>query len=191
MVVNSPLSIRDFEEFIYLPENSEKSFEYVGGEILEKASTHYTSVIGATVVFQIMSHMKTKDIKGHVTGADGGYHIGDDRYIPDVGYISSARQPKPNRDAYNPLPPDLAVEVISPTDEEKTLRVKVANYLSQNVVVWMINPDDETVEIYQAGKPVTILNKEQTINGAPVFPELNLAIKDIFPMLDDSKIDDE
>ena len=185
MVVNAPLSIRDFEDFIYLPENSEKSFEYLRGEILEVVSNNYSSQIGSRISYLIQKHMDKHKIKGHVTGADGGYQIGDDRYIPDVAYTSSARQPKPNRDAYNPIAPDLAVEVISPTDEEKKLRVKIANYLSENVVLWVVNPDDETIEIYQAGKAVTILNKEQIIEGSSVFPELNLAVKDIFPMLDD------
>lgn len=185
MVINTPVSIHDFEEFIYLPENSEKLLEYVCGEIFEKVSTNYSSMIGATVGFQIMLHMKTNNIKGHVTGADGGYNIGEDRYIPDVSFMSYTRQPKFSREAYNPLAPDLAVEVISPTDSEKKLRVKIANYLSEKVVVWVVNPDDETVEIYQAGYPVTVLNKEQTLDGAPVFPQLKLPVSDIFPVLDD------
>jgi len=185
MVVNALLSIRDFEEYIVLPENLGKQFEYVRGEILEVVSNNYSSHIASRISYLIQKHMELHNIKGNLTGADGGYQIGDDRYMPDFGFISSARQPKPSHDAYNPLAPDLAVEVISPTDDEKKLRVKIANYLSENVTLWVVNPNDETVEIYQAGKPATILNKEQAISGAPVFPELNLAVKDIFPMLDD------
>ncbi|MEJ5197516.1 MAG: SdrD B-like domain-containing protein, partial [Anaerolineae bacterium] len=49
-----------------------------------------------------------------VTGADGGYRVGDERYIPDVAFVSQSRQPAPSRDAYNAIAPDLAVEVLSP-----------------------------------------------------------------------------
>lgn len=54
---------------------------------------------------------------GHVTGADGGYIIGAPHYfVPDVTFISRACQPELPRTGYNPVPPDLAVKVISPTD---------------------------------------------------------------------------
>lgn len=181
MAINAPVTLHDFEQFVHLPKNSERFFEYVRGEILEVVSNNYSSQIAAEMIFQIKLHMKASGIKGHVTGADGGYQIGNDRYIPDVGYISYERQPQPSREAYNPLAPDLAIEVISPTDDEKKLRIKVGNYLSANVVVWVVNPDDQTVEVYRPAQPVSVYHINGTIDGAPVFPNLQLPLADIFP----------
>ena len=189
MVINSPISIQEFDKFIYRPENLERSFEYIQGDILEVVSNQYSSQVAGEILFQIKLHMKTQGIKGHVTGADGGYQVGEDRFIPDVGFVSLERQPKPSRASYNTIAPDLAVEVMSPTDDEKKLRIKIVNYLAQNVVVWLVNPDDETVEIYRPGQAVTLFNKSQVIDGAPIFPQLQLPVSDIFP--DDEQIDNE
>lgn len=185
MAINAPISIEDFERFIRLPENDDKRFEFIHGEIAEGVSNSYASIIAAEFIFQIKLHMQTHNIKGYVTSPDGGYDIGDDRYIPNVGYISAARHPEPPREAYVSMAPDLVVEVLSPTNSSKKIRVKIGNYLAQNVVVWVVNPDEETVEVYQQGQAVIIYNKEQLINGAPIFPQLQLPVKDVFPTSDD------
>lgn len=181
MAINVPVSIKDFDKFIHLPENDDKRFEYIHWEIAEVVSNSYASIIAAEFIFQIKLHMQTHNIKGYVTSPDGGYEIGDDRYIPDVGYISAARHPEPPREAYVSIAPDLVVEVLSPTDSSKKVRIKIGNYLAQNVVVWVVNPDEETVEVYQQGQSVVIYNNEQSIDGSPVFPQLQLPVKDVFP----------
>ncbi|MGQ9889985.1 MAG: Uma2 family endonuclease [Aggregatilineales bacterium] len=83
-----------------------------------------------------------------MTGADGGYVVGGERYIPDVAFISFTRQPEPSHAAYNPQPPDLAVEVLSPPDKAAVLRIKIVNYLRAGTAVWLVDPAQKTVEIY-------------------------------------------
>ncbi len=81
--------------------------------------------------------MQQHHIKGHITGADGGYIVKGERYIPDIGFISVERQPESSHDTYNPVHPDLAVEVVSPTDGERNLAIKIANYVAAGTVVWL------------------------------------------------------
>jgi Uma2 family endonuclease len=71
-------------------------------------------VIGAAIVNFVYEH----DL-GRCTGADGGYAVAGARFNPDAAFISWARQPEGFDGVYNPLAPDFAVEVVSPSDLEK------------------------------------------------------------------------
>jgi Uma2 family endonuclease len=98
-----------------------------------------------------------------------------------VGFISTTRQPKRPHVAWNPLAPDLAVEVVSPTDSAKDIGDKIVNYLAAGTVAWYVYPDDQEVKVYEAGEPVKTLTINDTLDGGKVLPGFTLAVKDIFP----------
>src|SRR5262245_7155912 len=84
-------SIEEFDAFVSLPENHERLFEYIGGEIVEVVSNPYSSKIGSLLNTYIGVYLLQNDIE-HLTGADGGYMVSGERYIPDVGFISYTKQ---------------------------------------------------------------------------------------------------
>jgi Uma2 family endonuclease len=172
--------IEEFEEFIYLPENVAREFELIAGEIFEAVSNSYSSMIAASILSEIGMYVRKRKL-GYVTGADGGYIVTGERYIPDVGFISIERQPRPSRESYNSNAPDLAVEVISPTDSDKPLHIKIANYLAAGTVVWVVHPDSRTVEVFHPGQAVQIMDINGVLDGGDVLPGFTLAISDIFP----------
>src|SRR5437764_15495246 len=91
---------------------------------------------------------------GRVFAPQTTYHLSGlpDRE-PDTSFIRRERLPKdPNVDP--DIPPDLAVEVISRTDTFGAVNLKVKQYLDAGVrMVWLINPDLKTVDVYQPGAP--------------------------------------
>jgi Uma2 family endonuclease len=184
--IQQAMTIQEFEDFIFHPDNTSRHFEFVAGEIVEMVSNNYSSEIASEILFLIRLHMKETGLRGRVTMADGGYRIGEDRYIPDVAFISWDKQPNSSREAYNSNPPDLVVEVMSPTDSDKTMRIKVANYLAVGTLVWVVRPDDKVVEIYQSGQSVKLLNEHDTLDGHPVLPKFSVPVKDIFPLQRDT-----
>ncbi len=125
-------------------------------------------------------HVYQNDL-GYVTGADGGYYVGHERYIPDVGFISKVRQSEPSEDAYNPNPPDLVVVVISPTDDDKLIRLKVANYLANNVIIGLIDPEEEHVEVYKPYHAPDILSGEDILKDDELLPKFEVRLGDLFP----------
>jgi Uma2 family endonuclease len=177
MVIQPKITAQDFEAFIQQPANTERLFELIGGEIVEVVSNGYSSEIGAFFVALLMQWGRST---GRVTGADGGYIVMDERYIPDAAYISKARQPEPSRASYNPNAPDLAVEVLSPTNELAQMRVKVVNYLRAGTVVWVVDPDKKQVEVYVPNAAPVILDIDDTLDGSTLLPDLSIAVKDIF-----------
>lgn len=172
---------QQFDEFVFQPENVQRQFELIAGEIREMVSNNYSSEIAAELIFLIKLHLRDTGQKGHVTAPDGGYEIGEDRYIPDVAFVSADRQPNSSHEAYNPNTPNLVVEVMSPTDTAKIIRMKVVGYLNAGVVVWVIQPEDKTVEVYVPSQSVNLLEVEDTLDGGDVLPEFQISVKDIFP----------
>jgi len=178
------MTIDAFEAFIRQPENSDMAYEFIGGEMVAVVSNNYCSQIAMLIGAFITLFVKQNQL-GQVTGADGGYVVNGERYIPDVGYISKQRQPTPNHDAYNPQAPDLAVEVISPTDSPRTLMIKVSNYLASGTTVWIVYPDEREIHVHHPKQGVTLYTAKDTITAGELLPEFSLAVEDIFP--DDEK----
>lgn len=171
----------EFEAFIRLPENADRDFEYIGGEIVEVVSNPLSSKTAVRFSTFMGMYLLQHDI-GHLTGADGGYVVSGEKYIPDVGFISYARQPQLDYyEGYNPNPPDLAVEVLSPGNDADNMRVKIANYLAAGTWVWVFNPSEQKVEVYVPGQPVRILGLHDGLDGGEVLPGFRLPVKDIFP----------
>jgi Uma2 family endonuclease len=174
------VSVREFEAFIYRPENVNRDWELINGRIVEvvanRGSSRYGMYIGAVMTL----FARERDL-GWVTGADGGYMVEGERYIPDVGYISKARQPDPLDDvAYNPLPPDLAVEVLSPTNDPDDMRIKVVNYLRAGAIVWVVNPEKHEVQVLSPSAPPRTLGLADVLDGGSLLPGFSLPVKDIF-----------
>ncbi|MEQ8676485.1 MAG: Uma2 family endonuclease [Aggregatilineales bacterium] len=181
--IETPIfTLEQFETFINTPENAEKMFEFIAGEIVEVPSNPYVSAISAQIIFLIKLFLHQNKIKGHVTGEAGGYMVAGERYAPDVAYISYEKQPQLAKSGYNPNPPDLAVEVISSDrqDEMDKLVTKVTNYLSVGTVVWVVRPGEKRVSVHLPGEKVRHYRKDAVISGMPVLPELSIKVSDIF-----------
>ncbi|NWF69282.1 MAG: Uma2 family endonuclease [Chloroflexi bacterium] len=174
------MTAEEFDQWVLLPENATRSFEFIGGEIVEMVSNNYSSMVAALILGELQGFTKGKNL-GYLTGADGGYWVNGERYIPDAAFISKTRQPVPSRDAYNPNAPDLAVEVLSPSDDPHTTRLKVVNYLLAGTTLWLVDPERKIVEGYVPGAAPKTLGLDDTLDGGAHLPGFSLAVKDIFP----------
>jgi len=172
----------EFEQIAYLPENTDKTLELIDGEIIEKMPSNPRSSYFASLInFHVMEFVLKNDL-GYVTGEQGGYVISEtDTFAPDVAFISKERQPVlPYEEGYNPIPPDLAVEVISPTDSYSEVATKVATYLRYGtLLVWVFDPKNETATVHSPNG-VRVLKIDDTLDGGDVLPGFKLALKDIF-----------
>ena len=125
---------------------------------------------------------------GQVT-TETGYHPPDPRATllgPDVGFVHRERAPQPFPTRFVPVMPDLAVEVLSPSNTLPELRRKAENYLRHGTaLVWLVNPDDKTVEVWRLDDEKT---KSETVcpdgalDGEPVLPGFRLELDALFPL---------
>jgi len=173
------ISVTEFDKWIHYPENVEHNYEYIRGEIVEVVSNSKSSKIGSILGGFIAVYVHNNNL-GHTTGADGGYQVGDERYIPDAGFVSRARMPQFEDAPYLSIAPDLAIEVISPTDSQRLITVKVANYLVAGTTVWLVYPDEKEIEIYAPNLAVVKLTEGDALDGGDLLPDFRLSLTALF-----------
>lgn len=172
------VSLAEFEYLTNSPAYVDTILEWIGGKAVAKQPNSYSSYISGWVQTHINMYLMKNPI-GFTTGEQGGYVVWGERYAPDVAFVSHQKQAMPVREGYNPNPPDLAVEVMSPTDSERRLSIKIANYLAAGTVIWVVYPDTSEIEVYEPGQPVKILGLDDELSGGVILPDFKLKVGDI------------
>jgi len=122
---------------------------------------------------------------GVLTGADGTYVLGHSPQtvvVPDVAFVRWERLPGRARpDGYCPVPPDLAVEVISPSDEPGDIARKRELYRRAGVpLVWWVDPWRRAVAVYRDGMLAGEFGAGDELDGGDVLPGFRVAVAEIF-----------
>lgn len=182
MQATRSITIDDFYAFIAQPENAERHFEWIDGEIVEKmVAFPYSSQVASRIGTLIESFNMQHGL-GHVTTADGGYIVNGQRLIPDMGFVSYARMPELIAEkGYVKIAPDLAVEVMSPTDTARELTKKVLHYLAAGTIVIVAYPDEQELDIYAPNQPIETVKGDDMLRIESVLPGFAVAAKDCFP----------
>jgi len=165
---------------------SEDPLELIGGKIVEMVSNNRSSAIAIKIATHLQNYIDKHKVAARLTGADGGFKIGDDRYMPDVAYMSIERY-RQYKDAatehgFFPAPPELAVEVLSPTDQPAHVRIKIGNYLAVGSQVWVIDPELQTVEWYIPNQKVIELSADDSLTSGELLPNFSVSVKQLFPL---------
>jgi len=99
---------------------------------------------------------------------------------PDAAWIQRERwealTPEQRR-KFPPIAPDFVIELRSATDDLQMLRQKMQEYLDAGVKLgWLINPQQQQVEIYCQGQNVEVRNLPTELSGENVLPGFNLIL---------------
>ena len=101
---------------------------------------------------------------------------------PDVSVVLTARLAglDPNTDLM-PIPPDLAVEVNSPTDKIYDVEEKVEEYLGAGFpLLWLVQPSTRTVTIYRGNGSITRLHESDEITGESAIPSFRCKVAEFY-----------
>jgi Uma2 family endonuclease len=103
---------------------------------------------------------------------------------PDVAWIERSRWDaitSEEREKFPPLAPDFVIELRSRTDNLSDLQEKMAEYQANGVRLgWLINPQQQQVEIYRLGQAVEVIQSPLTLNGESVLPGFTLDLRKIW-----------
>ena len=104
---------------------------------------------------------------------------------PDVAFWSFARLPLNQTPVvFANVAPDLAVEVVSPSNSRKDIAKKVREYFAAGgPMVWVVDPDERTVTVYRKPGDGKVLWDDATLTGDDVLPGFSCAVSDFFPEL--------
>ena len=168
---------------------ADELYEVVNGERVVKLMGTYENILAGVLFNALCNHANanqlgraTIEVLFDLPGA------ATDRR-PDVGFVSFHRWPRtrrpPRANAW-PVVPELAAEVVSPTDDVDEVMEKVEEYFRAGVrVVWLVLPRQERVYVYTSPTDVCILARGDDLTGDPVVPGFRLAVTDLFPPPDE------
>jgi Uma2 family endonuclease len=104
---------------------------------------------------------------------------------PDVAFVSAERWPldreiSPYEEAWDVVP-DLAVEVVSPTDIAENLLGKVKEYFQAGVrLVWVVYPILRCIHVYEAWNRIKVVTETDELDGGEVLPGFRRALDHVF-----------
>ena len=161
------------EEFVRL-HGDESGVELVDGRIvrLPMPGSEHGEVCGNALV---LIHQAVKSARlGRVMGNDTFVRVRPDGVRgADVCFISYARLPKDQPTPKGPLevPPELVVEVRSPTDRIKDVSAKAYEYLEAGVTaVLALDPDTQSAAVYRADELPQRFSNGDEVSLADVLP---------------------
>ena len=122
---------------------------------------------------------------GSLTASDSGVWLERDPDTvrePDIAYFSAAKIPLDAMDTgYAEVPPDLVVEITSPSTGRREAQDKALMWLSYGVdLVWVVQLDTRIVDAYQPNRAVVTLIEKDTLDGHDVLPGFTCAVSEVF-----------
>src|SRR5262249_39141959 len=132
--------------------------------------------------YLIMQFIEAQKLGGAVSGADGTFELNlYNTRIPDVAYVT-AEHDQQGEDGFYRGAPDLAIEVVSPSNTPDELQQRAGEYLSAETrLIWIVDPETRTVDVYRAGGERIVLTRpDQILDGYDILPGLQLSLERIF-----------
>jgi Uma2 family endonuclease len=160
-----------------------KLYELIDGTLVEKGMGHKEAAVGWELGALLWTFLQQHDL-GYCTGADDLVRVMPKLVRgPDVAFVSWVTRPEKvvPQEQISTKVPDLAVEILSPSNTRKEMQIKLKEYFLGGVkLVWIINPETRTAEVYTAPDKVTAIPADGTLDGGDVLPGFTLPLTTLF-----------
>jgi Uma2 family endonuclease len=158
--------------------------ELVEGELIRMNPTSGEHGRVATAITIALGTFVRQHRLGDVLSGEVGFFLRRDpdtvRGV-DVMFYASGRLADVDMSRFLELPPDLAVEVISPGDRWTEVQEKVGEYLDVGVrLIWMVDPVTRSVHIYSSEGAIRRLSEDDILDGGDALPGFALPVGDLF-----------
>ena len=183
MTGTKPITAEDL--FLTMHDDSGKRYELVRGALQEMPPAGgYHGNVAFTIASIIGEHIRGKDLGVGFT-AETGFVTGrapDSVRAPDVAFVTKERLAGGRApDGFVQIAPDLAVDVVSPSDGAAAIHEKVREYFDAGTrLVWVVYPGTRSVTVHRSPSDSTTLNEGDTLDGEPVFEEFQVPVSGLF-----------
>lgn len=159
----------------------EKQIEIVDGEVeIKNMPGLRSSGVAARIIVKVGVYLEKNNI-GELYGADATFMIGENERMPDVSFVSNEKLKDGEPVNKAEFAPDLAVEVVSPTDVYSKIIKKIREYFDAGVKqVWLVEPEFQTVTVYKSPLKIETLSAAETLVCEEILPNFSLPLKEIF-----------
>jgi Uma2 family endonuclease len=174
----------------YTPEdllamNDGPRYELFKGRLVEKPMSAKAGLIAGALISLLVPVARGKR-QGFVFTSDCGYQCfsTDPKRVvfPDASFIRRGRLPHDvPPDGHVRIAPDMALEVISPSNRAEELMQKILDYLQAGVrLVWVIYPNCRVVLVYRSDNTVSLLKPDNELSGEDVIPGFTCRVAELF-----------
>jgi Uma2 family endonuclease len=168
------------DDVIAIYSREKRLCELVDGVLVEKAMGFDESRLASEIIVALVVYLRANNL-GTVAGEGGMLRLlpGLVR-IPDVSFVTWAKLPK----KYGQMPaisPDLAIEVLSPSNTRMEMERKLRDYFSAGTqLVWYFDLKARTVTVSSSPEHFTVLDQSQTLDGGEVLPGFAVSLRELF-----------
>lgn len=172
------------DELLQMPKDGYR-YELIEGELKRMSPGGYKH--GVTIgrfTGRLQVYVEDNNL-GEVCGAETGFLTStnpDNIIAPDVAFISNQRASQiTNPDSYSTIAPDLAVEVISPSETPKNIQKKVDKWFAFGVIVLiLIDPKKRFVRVHRSSSNFVALHENDTLVLDDILPGFSFPISRLF-----------
>jgi len=157
-------------------------YELVDGTLVEKPMGWKEASLATWLARLFHPYLSDNDL-GELVGADGTHHLRQDHIcLPDLAFVLWENVPPDDELAPIPdLTPDLAVEILSPSNTLKEMARKRTEYFRAGTsLVWQVNPEKKTVEVFTSPTRSKLLGVGDTLDGGSLLPGFCLPLSVLF-----------
>jgi Uma2 family endonuclease len=169
---------RTLEEFMaWEPEDGFK-YEWNDGEIIKFIGMNKTQVFIYEALNQLFIEKGLWKLGTFISEYDVQL-TGIQMRRPDIAFLSKDQiaLTKQGEDEI----PEFVIEVISGNDKANKVEEKTVEYFKAGVkVLWLIYPDNKTVQVYTSLKQAQICYDDDICSASPVLPDFEIKVNDIF-----------
>jgi Uma2 family endonuclease len=172
------------DELLRLPRGQYR-YELINGELKTMSPSGHTHGRITMRIASPLAQFVWKHKLGEVFAAETGFRLTrnpDTVLAPDISFIREerARELRESK-GYWPGPPDLAVEVVSPSEFKTDVKAKVMQWLHYGAKeVWVVDSKEETVTVHKSATDFVTLRSEQELVATDLLPGFRIQLSDIF-----------
>ena len=172
------------EELFHFPD-TRRRLELVKGDLFEMPPPGARHGSVAMVVGSLLMAYVQANQLGKVFAAETGFILRrnpDTVRAPDASFVATEWLPAGELPVgYLELAPDLAVEVVSPSDRDREVLEKVEDWLRAGTrLVWVIYPANRSATVYRALGDSEQLSEDGSLDGGDVLPGFACILGDLF-----------
>ncbi len=176
----STRTLMTLQQFFDLPEDdSGWTYELDRGELIKMPPSAAKHELLKNKIARLLAPFVERANLGLVL-VETGFTLDPESWRrPDVSFLRHDRVAKLDPDEPLEGAPDLAIEVVSPSDSKRVLNKKVRHFLDTGTAeVWMVYPDSREVNVVST-QGERWLGVEETLES-PVLPGLSLPVRSLF-----------
>jgi Uma2 family endonuclease len=174
----------EFYDWVLRPENQDRQFELVRGEVVEMSRPGERHCVICGNVGWVLNNYVRQRRRGRVLSNDPGIILEKDPDTvrgPDVAFFDDVKPYDQLNPKWSEGVPVLAVEVLSPNDRIGKVTRRINDFLRAGTrLVWLLDPDARDVTVFRPGQNSQVFEANQELTGEDVLSDFRCPVAEFF-----------